>query len=101
MKLLYCPDCHSVFNLDYHLKACECGKTKGKYDDNVEATVNGHGYSLAIGNGAFQNALMNLRHSGHASHDRSWYVDNCKVTHVWLRPHCGTGNPHVTVKEDL
>jgi hypothetical protein len=36
MKLLMCSKCNDVFNLDYTLKVCHCGETKGKYlsDEN-------------------------------------------------------------------
>lgn len=33
MKLLLCLHCNDIFNLDYHIKACTCDKTKGKYID--------------------------------------------------------------------
>lgn len=37
MKLLYCINCNSIFNLGREIKTCECGKTKGKYINNSEA----------------------------------------------------------------
>lgn len=95
MKLLFCPECHSVFNLSYHLKSCECGKVKGKYVNNVEAVVNGEGYSIAIGNGSLASALM------YGSRQRTNRRPKDSEIICWARPHEGEANPHTRVVKDL
>ncbi len=37
MKLLYCEHCGDMFNLTGKMKKCSCGKTFGKYTDDINA----------------------------------------------------------------
>ncbi len=37
MKLLLCRICSDVFSLDYEEKVCGCGKSGGRYVDNINA----------------------------------------------------------------
>jgi len=58
MKLLYCKECHSVFNLRKHVKKCECGKTQGYYDDDgLHAVYSGPCIPLGFANGDFNYAI--------------------------------------------
>jgi len=68
------------------------------YVDEVNAEVNGAGYSLAIGNGSLVQAIRMLdRPEVSVRHNRSWYMDYARVSHCWVRPHTGIGNPHSKV----
>lgn len=59
MKLLYCTNCGDIFNLNLKEKKCSCGKTKGKYNDNLNAIYDGeHAVPLGIGNSSFNQALI-------------------------------------------
>lgn len=102
MKLLYCPNCHDVFNLRPQLKTCSCGQVKGRYIDNVNAEVNGKGVSLGMGNGSFMVAVAHapyvredFRNTGdvYRRHDTSIVC--------WARPHEGPANSHTRVNPDL
>ena len=57
MKLLICKICNSVFNLTDKSKSCECGKTKGKYTDNINAVYSGPGIPIGFGNNSLLNAM--------------------------------------------
>jgi hypothetical protein len=72
MKLLYCTKCGSVFNLDYAVKTCLCGETKGYYDeDGINATYSGeNSYPIGIDNITFRIALVQQPESG-----RGWKFD--------------------------
>ena len=48
MKLLYCKNCQSIFNLSFKIKTCECKQTKGKYINNSEAVYCGQ-YAKPMG----------------------------------------------------
>ena len=57
MKLLVCPKCNDVFNLQLSVeKTCSCGQTKGKYIDNLNAEYEG-GIPLGFNNSHFLDAL--------------------------------------------
>lgn len=99
MKLLICDQCGDVFNLSFTLKQCSCGHVKGHYIDNVNAVVNGNGFSLAIGNGALYIAITKSMQD--LSGNREDFIETGKITHCWVRPHTGPGNPHTTVNPDL
>lgn len=58
MKLLYCLDCGDLFNLTSKDKACGCGKTKGKYIDNLNAEYEGNAQPIGIANGSFRTAYL-------------------------------------------
>jgi len=55
MKLLYCKKCGNIFNLIlYEEKSCECGSTKGKYVDMLNAEYSGEfAVPLAVWNSTF------------------------------------------------
>jgi hypothetical protein len=58
LKLLYCTECHTVFNLRKHLKSCECGKTSGIYqEDGLHAEYEGPCIPLGFANGDFRYAV--------------------------------------------
>lgn len=100
MKLLFCDVCQDVFKLGRKLKTCDCGRVKGKYEKNGHnAVVNGKGYSVAIGNGSFIEALYNLQRT--ESNVRHEFIDDCRVEYCWIRPHTGPGNPRTIIQEDL
>lgn len=53
MKLLLCLDCHDIFNLKKQEKSCGCGKTKGKYIDNLNAVYSGNAQPIGFANESF------------------------------------------------
>jgi len=57
VKLLYCTECRSIFNLTLEEKTCECGKTGGRYTDAVYAEYHGPAIPLGIANSPFREAL--------------------------------------------
>ncbi len=93
MKLLFCLECHDLFNLSYREKSCSCGACSGRYVNSIDAVVNGCGVSLAIGTGSLQLAIARL--AGMAG-DRKDFIENNSVL-CWVRPHEGQGNPHTRV----
>ncbi len=57
MKLVFCPECHDVFKLQYDHKQCMCGKSGGKYTDEINAIIEGMAIPLGFSNGSFVKAL--------------------------------------------
>lgn len=101
MKLIYCPECGDVFQLRLKsLKKCECGKVKGRYITKSLAEVSENAISLAIGNGALNNAIvkmMALKDSSGNTADRQQYIKDANLIFAWVRPNEGPGNPHTRV----
>lgn len=64
MKLLRCTECLDVFNLTMQEKACSCGKTKGKYIDNLYAQYSGPCAPIGFDNNTFYNAIRNQSQEG-------------------------------------
>ena len=62
MKLLFCKNCNSVFSLSLNFeKSCDCGQTKGKYIDQLNAEFSGeNGVMLGFNNNHFRFALTGL-----------------------------------------
>ena len=58
MKLLICLDCMDVFNLTMTEKTCGCGKSSGKYIDNLNAEIKGNCKGIGFANNKFQIAYQ-------------------------------------------
>lgn len=105
MKLVYCPECQDAFKLGQHLKSCECGLVCGQYDpDMVTAVTNGKGVSLAIGNGSLMTAIHGLSQMDQDEAPRRQYYQPTaptRITHAWVRPNDGVGNPHCRIDPTL
>ena len=94
MKLLFCPICYDVFKLTMKTRKCECGRCEGHYINDLHATVNGNGYSLAIDNWTLSSAVLNLQTFDAESTRKEYFENEVKC---WVRPHSGPGNPHTEV----
>ena len=58
MKLLFCDNCNTIFNLTNKIKKCQCGKVKGKYLDNHKAIYYGEcAVPIGINNHSFYTAV--------------------------------------------
>lgn len=57
MKLLYCLECGDVYSMRSEERNCVCGKTKGRYLDNLNAVFSGPAIPLGFHNNAFKWAL--------------------------------------------
>lgn len=103
MKLLYCLECEDVIKLKLGtMRHCDCGKVFGRYIDNSHAEVSENAISLAIGNGSLYNAIndsqFNYRNSnGKAARETYYEEGRGKISHAWVRPNEGEGNPHCRV----
>lgn len=65
MKLLFCKNCGSIFNLDFHEKKCKCGNVKGRYVDDVKAIYSGNdAMPIGIDNFSFAGAVSNQPEDG-------------------------------------
>lgn len=98
MKLLLCPRCSDVRKLGYEVTTCECGYVRARYEsDGWHATHNGNGYLLGMNNHSLGRALGDYAHA--ASIDRSLVNQEPSpfVFDAWVM----TGNPRVSIKEDL
>ena len=57
MKLFYCKSCSDVVRLKKTLKKCDCGKSWGRYLDNINAEIGGNAIALGFSNSSFVEAL--------------------------------------------
>ena len=57
MKLLLCKVCTTIFSLSTKEKSCDCGKTKGRYTDNINATYSGPAMPIGFANSSFLKAI--------------------------------------------
>ena len=106
MKLLWCGFCRTMFSLPYlAFKECKCGAVVGGYIDESRAVVNGLGRSIAIGNGSLGTAIGSADAVNSAISDqdisREGFIKIGAISHAWVRPHEGKGNPHTTVYKHL
>lgn len=53
MKLLVCVECGDIFNLTEREKVCGCGKSKGRYVDNLNAEISGTCEPIGFANNSF------------------------------------------------
>ena len=57
MKLIYCPECSTIFNLSQQPRTCDCGKCGGQYLlDGLNAEYFGPAVLFGIGNTSFLRA---------------------------------------------
>ena len=58
MKLILCTECDDIFNLQSRMKTCGCGKSKGRYINELRAKIKGPCIPLVIANESFISALL-------------------------------------------
>jgi hypothetical protein len=58
MKLLMCLECGDIFNLDKINKICSCGKTSGKYINDLDAEIKGKCKAIGFSNKTFVKAFQ-------------------------------------------
>ena len=63
MKLLFCFECADIKKLHSFEVSCNCGKTKGRYIDDVKAIYSGPGCLLGILNFSFREAVHEFKNS--------------------------------------
>lgn len=57
MKLLLCIKCSDIFSLTMDERTCKCGKSSGKYVDQLNAEIKGDCMPLGFANQSFLDAL--------------------------------------------
>ena len=57
MKLIFCRECEDVIRLNFDKRTCLCGKSGGRYLDNIQAEIHGPCVALGFGNGPFVRAV--------------------------------------------
>lgn len=56
MKLIVCIKCGDIFNLTIKEKTCSCGKSSGKYIDDLNAEISGDCEPIGFANNTFSHA---------------------------------------------
>ena len=65
MKLILCPECHDVVKLiQEETRSCKCGKSSGKYRDELNAEISGKAIPLGFDNSELRKAVLNRRKTG-------------------------------------
>lgn len=62
MKLIFCPECHSIFNLTLVEKSCKCGKSSGSYMADLRTVeVSETSIVFCFNNSEFTDAIVNTK----------------------------------------
>ncbi|MFP4019735.1 MAG: hypothetical protein ACLFUH_10865 [Bacteroidales bacterium] len=65
MKLIFCKECEDIVRLiPEETRYCQCGKSSGKYTDNLYAWYSGPCIPIGIANSSLAEALTNQPESG-------------------------------------
>jgi hypothetical protein len=56
MKLLVCKECSDIFNLTFKPKCCGCGKSEGRYLDELNAEISGPCQPIGFSNSSIRQA---------------------------------------------
>lgn len=57
IKLFFCPFCKDILALRKQYRSCECGRSGGKYIDNLNAEITGEAIPLGINNMSLGTAI--------------------------------------------
>ena len=82
MKLLFCKNCTDIFSISTtKTKSCSCGKTKGKYLDNINAVYTGQfAVPMGISNPSFISALKRFAQDGGGDNIKAFLISNSANT---------------------
>ena len=68
MKLIFCLECADVVLLrllpEGEYRSCDCGQSKGRYINNVDAEIFGSAVPIGFANRSFSLAVMSQPESG-------------------------------------
>lgn len=73
MKLMYCPKCGDIVRLKLRSRSCECGFSRGRYTDNINAVIL-NGIPIGFAGRAFQTALSLENMPGEKGHEFTAFV---------------------------
>jgi len=77
-ELLFCMNCKDVFNLNMRLKSCTCGRSRGRYQDDLNASFKGSAIPLGFANKSFIAAIQNQPKEGPGRGFEAFVVEsNC------------------------
>lgn len=83
MKLLFCTECYDVFNLVLDKeKSCSCGKTRGKYIDNLNAVYYGCGVPMGFNNSEFIKSMVKQKRYGSGEDFKAFAISNDSPTFI-------------------
>ena len=85
MKLLYCHDCNTVFNLVDKERSCDCGKVRGRYVDSLHAVYSG-GIPIGFDNSTLSKAIIDRPRTGRGSRFEAFIIPfECETMRVTIR----------------
>lgn len=61
MKLLLCPECDDLFNLHFEIRTCRCGKSSGRYINDVNAEYRGKAIPIGFANSSLGSAIRRYK----------------------------------------
>jgi len=67
MKLILCPHCQDVRKLDKILTTCKCGKSYGRYLDDLNAEYSGDAIPLGFSNSSLLSAIKHRPGQGNGA----------------------------------
>lgn len=85
MKLLLCRECNDIFNLRMEEKKCGCGKTSGRYTDEVNAEYRGPAVPLGFTNSSLAGAVRRRTRFGPGKTFVAFVIERVCPTFVKLK----------------
>lgn len=84
MKLIVCPKCDDVLSLRTDReRICECGRSGGRYTDDLNAEIWGEAIPIGIANSSFIAALRARPDAGLGSRFEAFVIPRtCPTVHV-------------------
>ena len=64
MKPIFCKECGDVVRLVKDLRTCQCGKSQGRYVDDLNAVIGGPCVPLGISNTSLTDAILARPYEG-------------------------------------
>lgn len=61
MKLLFCPECDDLFSLHFEIRVCRCGKSSGRYMNDVNAEYLGRAIPVGVSNSSLGSAIRRYK----------------------------------------
>jgi len=89
MKLIYCKKCYDVVKLDYEVRSCKCGESRGKYlRDGYHALYAGECFPIGIANQSLANATVLQPTRGAGARFEAFVIEKECTTFIKVGDEC-------------
>jgi len=83
MKFLYCPECNDavLMHIEDKPRYCRCGKSWGRYTNEIDVLIGGAGFPFGINNHAFELAAKGVLFTFEGWWYRDQKIDSDNIHH--------------------